>query len=42
MDDGCGLGGGGGEVHDHIKTFYYHITCIIVQYTKYPCYTLYN
>ena len=28
MDDGCGLGEGGG-VHDHIKTFYYHITCIV-------------
>ena len=28
MDDGCGLGGGGG-IHDHIKTFYYHIMCIV-------------
>ena len=28
MDDGCGLGGGDG-VHDHIKTFYYHIMCIL-------------
>ena len=28
MNDGCGLGGGGG-VHDHIKTFYYHTTCIV-------------
>ena len=28
MDDGCSLGGGGG-IHDHIKTFYYHIMYIV-------------